>query len=193
MQTKQKKVFIYIFLGLTVLLVVLPFVVAGNELLTKIVERNALYGWIQDNVVPIEAKMMGALLIPFGYKYAFSPSNSMIVVNGINMGITWNCLGWQSFLLLFVSLIVGFRGRYSKLSVVEALGIGIIGTFWLNIFRMLFTVLLAVHMPSVFRIVFHDYLAAGTTVVWLLGFWWFVYAYVLEEQQKLLVGPRKEF
>ena len=69
MLNKQKKVFIYIFLGLTVLLVVLPFVVAGNELLTKIVERNVLYVWIQDNVVPVEAKMIGALLIPFGYKY----------------------------------------------------------------------------------------------------------------------------
>lgn len=183
MLNKQKKVFIYIFLGLTVLLAVLPFVVVGNELLTKIVEQNVLYVWIQNNVVPVEAKMMGALLIPLGYRYGFSPTNSMIVVNGLNMGITWNCLGWQSFLLLFVSLVVGFRGQYSKLSVVEALGIGLLGTFWLNIFRMLLTVLLAVHLPSVFRIVFHDYLAAGTTVVWLLVFWWFVYAFVLQEKR----------
>lgn len=188
MNTKHKKVFIYIFLGLTILLAVLPFVVAGNELLTKIVEQNALYVWIQNNVVPIEAKMMGVLLIPFGYRYAFSPSNSLIVVNGLNMGITWNCLGWQSFLLLFVSLVVGFRGKYSKLSVVEALGIGVLGTFWLNIFRMLLTVILAVHMPSIFRIVFHDYLAAGTTVVWLFGFWWFAYAYILEERKNSKIG-----
>jgi exosortase/archaeosortase family protein len=182
MLTKQKKVFIVILLGLTLLLVTLPFVVTANEILTKIVERNALYVWVQNNVVPVEAKMMGVLLIPFGYEYAFSPSNSMIVVNGLSMGITWNCLGWQSFLLLFVSLLVGFRGRYSRLSIIEALGIGIIGTFWLNILRMLLTVLLAVHAPSIFRIVFHDYLAAGTTVVWLFGFWWFCYAYVLEER-----------
>lgn len=177
---KQKKVFISIFLGFTIVVLVLPFLVSFNEVLTKIVERNFLYIWIQNNIVPLEAKMMGAILMPFGYKYAFSPTNSTIVVNGLNMGITWNCLGWQSLLLLFVSLLVGFRGRYTKISIMEALLIGILGTFWLNIARMLFTVLLAVHAPPLFRIVFHDYLAAGTTVIWLFIFWWFSYSFVLE-------------
>ena len=131
-------------------------------------------------VVPLEAKMMGAILMPFGYNYAFSPTNSVIVVNGINMGITWNCLGWQSFLLFFITLVVGFKGKYTRLSILEALGIGILGTFWLNITRMLFTILLAVHAPPIFRIVFHDYLAAITTVIWLVFFWWFSYSFILE-------------
>lgn len=180
MMPRQKKVFLYIFLGFSLVLVTLPFLVSANEVLTRIVERNVAYLWIQDNIVPIEAKMMGAILIPFGYKYAFSPTNSSIVVNGTVMGITWNCLGWQSFLLFFITLLVGFRGRYKKMSVIEALGIGILGTFWLNITRMLFTILLAVHAPPIFRIVFHDYLAAGTTVIWLFVFWWFSYSFVLE-------------
>lgn len=179
--TKDKQVFRVIFLGISILLAILPFVVTANEFLTRIVERNALYLFLQGTIVPLEAKMMGVLLMPFGYEYGFSQTNSTIVVNGLPMGITWNCLGWQSFLLLFLTLLVGLRGCYTRFSVVEALGIGILGTFWLNIFRMLFTVLLAVHFPAVFRIVFHDYLAAGTTVVWLFGFWWFSYAYVLEE------------
>ncbi len=175
----HKKVFVYIFLGFSLVLVTLPFLVSANEVLTRIVEKNAAYLWIQDNIVPIEAKMMGAILIPFGYDYAFSPTNSVIVVNGLNMGITWNCLGWQSFLLFFITILVGFRGKYSKLSILESLGIGILGTFWLNIGRMLFTILLAVHAPPIFRIVFHDYLAAGTTVIWLFGYWWFSYSFVL--------------
>ena len=179
---KQKGVFTSILLVFSILLIILPFLVSFNEVLTRIVEKNFFYLWIQDTVVPIEAKMMGAILMPFGYRYSFSPSNSAVIVNGLYMGITWNCLGWQSFLLLVVTLLVGFRGRYTKLSILEALGIGLMGTFWLNIFRMLFTVLLAVHAAPIFRIVFHDYLAAGTTVVWLLGYWWFAYAYVLEER-----------
>jgi exosortase/archaeosortase family protein len=176
---KHKKVFISLFLGFSLVLVVLPFLVTANDLLTKLVEHNFLYIWVQNNVVPLEAKMMGAILMPFGYDYVFSPTNSTIVVNGLTMGITWNCLGWQSFFLLFITLLVGFRGRYTKLSILEALGIGILGTFWLNILRMIFTILLAVHAPPIFRIVFHDYLAAGTTLIWLFAFWWFAYSYVL--------------
>ena len=178
--SKQKGVFASIFLVFSILLIILPFLVSFNEVLTRIVEKNFFYLWIQDTVVPIEAKMMGAILMPFGYSYSFSPSNSTVIVNGLHMGITWNCLGWQSFLLLAVTLLVGFRGRYTKSSILEALGIGLMGTFWLNIFRMLFTVLLAVHAAPIFRIVYHDYLAAGTTVVWLFIFWWFAYSFVLE-------------
>ena len=184
---KQKKVFVYIFLGFSLVLVSLPFLVSFNEVLTGIVERNLLYEWIQKNIVPVEAKIMGAILIPFGYDYAFSPTNSIIVVNGLNMGITWNCLGWQSFLLLFITLIVGFRGKYTLASILEALGIGILGTFWLNIARMLFTILLAVHAPAIFRLVFHDYLAAGTTVIWLFVFWYFSYSFVLEPKADVKV------
>lgn len=183
MITKQKKVFISIFLAISIILLILPFLVAANSLLTRIVENNLFYIWVQNNIVPIEAKMMGAILMPFGYKYAFSPTNSTIVVNGLSLGITWNCLGWQSLVLLLVSLFVGLRGQYTKLSLLEVAGIGILGTFWLNIFRMVFTILLAVHAAPLFRIVFHDYLAAITTVIFLVGFWWFSYAFVLEERR----------
>jgi len=181
---KQKKVFLAIILVLALVLATAPLLVTFNEVLTRVVEKNMLYGWIQEKIVPVEAKMMGAILLPFGYEYGFSPSNSIIVVNGMNMEITWNCLGWQSFLLLFVSLAVGLRGRYTRWSMLEALGIGILGTFWLNIGRMLMTVLLAVHAPAIFRVVFHDYLAAITTVIWLFGFWWFSYGYVLQEKEE---------
>lgn len=177
--TRSKKVFISIFLGFTVVLLILPFLVATNEFLTKVIEKNHLYGFIQAKIVPLEAKMMGAMLIPFGYDFIFSSSNNLLSVNGVVMEITWNCLGWQSFLLLFLSFIVGFKGSYSAFSKTEVFLIGILGTFWLNILRMLFTVLLAVHAPPFFRIVFHDYLAAGTTVVWLFFFWHFAYSYVL--------------
>jgi exosortase/archaeosortase family protein len=183
MRNKQKRVFISIFLAFSLLLIILPFLVSFNEVLTRFVEKNFLYLWIQSQIVPLEAKMMGAILMFFGYSYGFSPTNSVVVVNNLNMEITWNCLGWQSFLLLFITFIVGFRGRYKIISVLEALAIGILGTFWLNIFRMLFTILLAIHARPIFRIVFHDYLAAATTVVWLFIFWWFAYSFILEDKR----------
>jgi Na+-transporting methylmalonyl-CoA/oxaloacetate decarboxylase gamma subunit len=55
---KQKKVFIALFLGFSLVMIVLPFLVTANDLLTKIVEKNFLYLWVQNNVVPLEAKMM---------------------------------------------------------------------------------------------------------------------------------------
>ncbi|MDO8340702.1 MAG: hypothetical protein Q7T59_01890 [Candidatus Woesebacteria bacterium] len=180
---KQKKVFMALLAGFSLLILSLPFLVSFNEVLTKIAERNLLYRGVQEYIVPIEAKMLGAILIPFGYNFAFSPTNSMIIVNGVSMGITWNCLGWQSFILLFITLLVGFKGRYKGISIVESLLIGILGTYWLNILRMMFTVLLAVHAPPIFRIVYHDYLAAVTTLLWLIFFWWFAYSYILEEKK----------
>ena len=181
---KEKQTFAVIFALFALSLAILPFLVSFNDLLTQILEKNLFYGFIQSSVVPQEAKVMGAILIPFGYQFGVAQNAQGIVVNGILMGLTWNCLGWQSFLLFLVTLLVGLRGKYQRLSILEAIGIGILGTFWVNIFRMIFTIILAVHLPAVFRIVFHDYLAAIVTVIWLFIFWWFAYSFVLEEKMK---------
>ncbi len=180
----QKKLFTNLFSFLVIILILLPFLTSADNFLTKIVENNSLYGFVQTNIVPVEAKMMGVVLSPFGYRYAYSPTNSTIVVNGTNMQITWNCIGWQSMLLFLLSIFVGLGRRYKISSMFIAVGIGILGTFWVNIFRMLFTVVLAVDAPAIFRVVFHDYLAAIVTIIWLFFFWWFSYSYVLEENGK---------
>lgn len=191
MKNKQKKVFTELLIGFSLILVLLPFTVTFNDVLTRIVEKNILYGWIQANMVPAEAKIMGAMFVPLGYKFAFSPTNSILSINGINMQITWNCLGWQSLVLLLVSFLAGFRGKYRIGSVVEAAVIGILGTFWINILRMFTTVFLAVNSMPLFRVVFHDYLAAFTSVVWLFFFWWFVYKFVLQEKEVEIKQFRK--
>jgi exosortase/archaeosortase family protein len=180
---KQKSVFLAILICFSLILVVLPFLVTFNDVLTKILERNLLYGWIQASIVPLEAKVMGAILIPFGYRFGVAQNADGIVVNGVYMGLTWNCLGWQSLVLFLVTLLVGLRGKYKKLAIFEAVGIGVLGTFWVNILRMVFTIVLAVHLPAVFRIVFHDYLAAIVTIIWLFFFWWFCYSFILREKK----------
>lgn len=176
--SREKQLFLLIFFGFATIIISLPFLMAFNEALTRLVETNLLYTWIQDNIVPWEARFLGAILLPFGYKYFVADGG--IIVNGLYLGLTWNCLGWQSLLLFLVTLLVGLRGRYTRLSALMAILIGFLGIFWLNTLRMLFTVLLAVHFPSIFRIVFHDYLAALTTIIFLFIFWWFAYSFVLE-------------
>ena len=163
-------------------MIILPFIVSFNEALTKLVERFVLYVWIQEHIVPLQTRLVGVLVMPFGLDY--TAYNNGMVVNGLRMGMTWNCLGWQSLLLLGVSLFAGLRGgKYKFLSKVEVLILGLIGIFWVNLIRIAFTVLLAVYALPVFRIVFHDYLAAFTTVAFLLGFWWFAYSFVLVERK----------
>lgn len=182
MRTRQKRVFAVIFFGLIFLLLTLPFTLTVNDVLTRLVQNNFLYAFIQRSIVPIEAKMIGIILKQFRYTVAYSPANSILLVNGLALSISWNCIGWQSFLLFIITLFVGLRTRYTLLSRLEILGFGAFGTFWVNILRMLLTILLAVHTPPVFRIVFHDYLAALTTIAWLFCFWWYAYRFVLEEK-----------
>lgn len=182
MKNKQKKVFIWILIFFSIVLMFLPFVVTINDLLTRIIQKNLFYLLIQNYIVPIEAKMIGVLVGLMGYKYSYYVNESIVLLNGIPMQITWNCLGWQSLLLLMITFVVGFGKRYKLTSIIESILIGFLGTFWINILRMLTTMLLAVHLPSIFRVVYHDYLAAFTSLIWLFLFWWFAYKYVLEER-----------
>lgn len=52
----------------------------------------------------------------------------------------------------------------------------------INLLRMVFIVVGIYYVNTVFALLIHDYLAAITTVVFLIGFWWFSYSFVLEEK-----------
>lgn len=176
----KKRTFSVIFALLAVMLVILPFLVSFNEFLTKVIERFRLYMWVQEQIVPLEVKMVGVLIKPFGINYLAHRGG--MTVNGLYAKMTWNCLGWQSILLLGVTFAVGLRGRYKFWSKAEAVLIGLLGTFLINLLRIVIIVLFLAFAPPVFAVIYHDYLAAIVTIIWLLGFWWFSYAYVLEEK-----------
>ena len=179
---REKKVFISIFALLAVFLAVLPLLVTFNEALTHLVERFNLYLWIQDKIVPVEVKMVGILVKPFGINYLAHREG--MTVNGIYAKMTWNCLGWQSLLLLGVTLFFGLRGNYTLWSKIEVVAIGLLGTFLVNLFRLVVIVLLLVYFRPLFAVVYHDYLAAMVTILWLFGFWWFSYSFVLETKEE---------
>ena len=66
-------------MAVTIILVTMPFVIVINQLLTGLVERNTWYLWIQQAVVPVEAKILGVLLISLGLHFSYSPTNSLAV------------------------------------------------------------------------------------------------------------------
>lgn len=178
----QKKLFQLIFAILAIVLMLLPFFVSFNNLLTSFVEKNRMYGWVQRTVVPVELGMVGVLVKPFWVDVKIVRKD-MLVVNGRRAKVTWNCLGWQSLLLFLITLFFGLGGgRYTFTSKIETAIIGIISLYLINILRMMSTVLLLAYARPIFKIVFHDYLAAIVTITFLFVFWWFAYSFVLEEK-----------
>ncbi|MBI3485945.1 hypothetical protein HY025_03270 [Candidatus Daviesbacteria bacterium] len=104
-------------------------------------------------------------------------------VNGVFVGMTWNCIGWQSLLLLGITLYVGLKNaKYTLYSQIEAILIGLLGTFIINILRLCLIVIILSLSKPIFAVVYHDYLAAIVTILWLFFFWWFCYKFILEEK-----------
>jgi exosortase/archaeosortase family protein len=177
----QKRVFQIALAALAIMLMILPFVVSINDILTKTVEKFGWYIWIQHQIVPWEVKMVGVVVRPLGIDFVAYPEG--FTANDVYAELSWNCIGWQSLFLFLLTLPFGFKGGdYTRLSMIEAFLIGVLGTFLINLSRIVFTVILLVVSRPLFAVVFHDYLAAVITIVWLLAFWWFAYAFVLEEK-----------
>lgn len=195
-QVSQKQTFIYIFLIMVVVLIFMPFITTFNDLLTRIVIGLDFYKVIQNVVVPWEVRMVGVILYPLGLNPGIVGDYLSIESGGTPflVEITWNCIGWQSLLFFLLTAWVGLQGdKYTTGSRLKAWIIGFFGTFLVNIFRIAGVALIAYWLGQNVAIIFHDYGSTLAVLGWLLVFWWFVYAYVLEERQKLLIGSRKEF
>lgn len=172
------------------MLLLLPFITTFNSILTELINKFGLYKSIQNTIVPFESRMIvlivrllkvGAFIAKEGDKASY------YLLKGYEyypVQLEWNCLGWQSLLFLLISFIVGFQGKFTKISMLECILIGLFGTFLVNIFRMVFITVGIYYVNTVFAFLIHDYFAALATIIWLLFFWWFSYKYVLEERQE---------
>jgi len=78
---------------------------------------------------------------------------------------------------------VGLQGdRYTNTSKFKALIIGLLGTFLVNILRIVVVILVAYYMGQFTAAIVHEYGSLLVSIVWLFFFWWFVYSFVLEEK-----------
>jgi len=164
-----------------VMLMVLPLTTTFNESLTRIVEGMFWYRWLQTLVVPYESRILAGILSLIPGIEAYSNIRG-VELNGMQVYVTWNCIGWQSFILFLFSIAVGFGKNFTRSSQLFSLLFGICGLFLLNVFRLSLTAFLALFSPRVFTLLFHNYLAALLTIGWLMFFWWFSYAYLLDEK-----------
>ena len=95
--------------------------------------------------------------------------------------ISWNCIGWQSLILLGVSFISGLRGGHSLEARVQIIVIGIAGTMLLNLLRVAAVAGIAATAGVTPAVLFHDYGGTILTIAFLFGFWLFV--------QRWIIGP----
>ncbi len=184
----QKALFKQILATLVIILAVLPVIVTFSAVLTSFFEKIKLYVWLQDLAVPFESRLVAVLIQLFGIKGIITPGSSFAMVLRTSSGtftpvaLEWNCLGWQSLILLGLTLITGLRGAYTGLSKAQVVLFGILGTFLSNLFRMAFIVILAFYWNSFAAMIIHDYFASFVAIIWMLFFWWFSYRYILEEK-----------
>jgi exosortase/archaeosortase family protein len=166
------------------ILVALPFVTTYNDLLTAGAMRLGIAGPLQ-SVSPIEARMVVALLQLFGVHAAAAGSQLVVWDAGgrpTNLFISWNCIGWQSLVLLGASLAVGLRGLSAETRI-QVFVVGLLGTVLVNVLRVAVVCLLAAAVGRTPALIFHDYGGTLITVGWLFAFWLAAERWLLGERE----------
>ena len=163
------------------LLMLLPLVTTFDDLLTswalQLGANNPLQG-----IVPIEARMVVGLLGLVGIHAAASGSHIVIWDAAGSMHtlfISWNCIGWQSLVLLGISFFSGLRGQQSLEARVQVVLIGVAGTMLLNLMRVAAVAAIAATFGQIPALIFHDYGGTILVVCWLFAFWIFVQRWIL--------------
>jgi exosortase/archaeosortase family protein len=163
------------------LLMLLPLVTTFDDLLTTWAMQLGANSPLQA-LVPVEARMVVGLLGLVGIHAAASGSY-MVVWDGAgamhSLFISWNCIGWQSLILLGVSLISGLRGRHPIEARVQVVVIGVAGTMLLNLVRVAAVAAIAAKVGVTPAILFHDYGGTVLVITYLFVFWLFAQRWIL--------------
>ena len=163
------------------LLMLLPLVTTFNDLLTTWAMQLGAGNPLQA-IVPVEARMVVGLLGLVGIHAAASGSY-MVVWDGAGamhtLFISWNCIGWQSLVLLGVSLLTGLRGRHPIEARVQVIVIGVAGTMLLNLLRVAAVAAIAATIGVTPAVLFHDYGGTLLVITYLFLFWMFAQRWIL--------------
>jgi len=158
----------------------LPFLSTFSSFLTNIFLQWPFYRMVESFIIPYQAKILASFLSLFSIKA--SATSQGVYLQGAFLELQWNCLGWQSAILLLATFVSGFRGKFTWVSRIEVVIIGFLGTYLMNIFRLASIGLVARFGGPYAAFFFHEYLTLALIILWFLFFWWFSYSFVLEER-----------
>lgn len=166
------------------LLMVMPLVTTFDDFLTSWALQLGANNPLQA-LVPVEARMVVGMLSLFGV-HAAASGNYMVVWDRGGMMhtllIAWNCIGWQSLVLLGMTFLSGLRGEQPLEARVQIVFIGIAGTMLLNLMRVAAVAALAATWGQTPAVLFHDYGGTILVVGWLFAFWIFVQRWLLRPE-----------
>ncbi|MBI2327811.1 exosortase/archaeosortase family protein [Candidatus Curtissbacteria bacterium] len=181
----SKDTFVTLFLILVLLLMFFPFMATFNDLLTRIVINFKGYWFIREVIVPFEVRVVAVVLAAMGFDVGVTKEYVVLGTSAPFIAeIVWNCIGWQSILFFAITAFVGLQGdKYTNFSKAKALVIGALGTFLINILRIVVVVISAYYFGQLPATIIHDYGSILAFIAWLFFFWWFSYAFVLEQAE----------
>ncbi len=174
--------------------VILPFVTTFNEFLTKVVESLNFVSVIQGYAAPFIVRIVAAILLAIKIPAAIDGSH-LYLTGGwlpLRIYINWNCVGWQSFILLAFTFVTGLQGPYKLRSKIMTVLIGLEGTFLINIIRILIPTLLAFKFDFLSAIIFHDYLGTLFTLLWMGVFWNYAFGNILTKHSTDTKGTPRD-
>lgn len=166
---------------LAISLMLFPFVSAFNDLLTNWIIGLKGYHLLTDIVVPQEIKWTVTILRFIGIEAVATKEYVLIPGSDKNLlfEIIWNCVGWQSIVMFILTAVIVLSGKFSVLSKLKSITLGVIGTMLVNILRIVLVICLYRFVGGPVALVFHDYGALITNTLWLIGFWLFSYSFLL--------------
>ena len=108
---------LWLFVVGTFVLFLLTFWFPMQDILTHLLMRLGGDTFLQHTTVPYELRFMSTILTLFGFH--IQAGNAYLTWQQAlgkqeYIYFTWNCGGWQSFLLFFVSALPGLAGKFTR-------------------------------------------------------------------------------
>ncbi|MGH2500357.1 MAG: exosortase/archaeosortase family protein [Candidatus Limnocylindria bacterium] len=168
----------------SIALLVMPLFSTFGELLTNAALATGFDALLGRWIAPAEAQAVHGVLALLGLRTSFD-GPILFVGDGarsVALYISWNCVGWQTLLFLLVSLATGLQGEYTLRSRIETALLGTFGIVLLNVFRITVVALVAYAFGRLPAVLVHDYGSIVLTVAYLMAFWLFAFAHLLERR-----------
>jgi exosortase/archaeosortase family protein len=169
------------------LFILWPFIALLSNTLVNIIKNLGWSKFIEYTLVPVETKFILSVLKILGAPvYKDGDVILLLTTSGWEkIKLTWNCTGWQSLLIQIITLLIGLKSNFTRISKLSAVIIGITGIIFINLVRITLFVMLFWKFGKPTTIFFHNYLADLLSAIWLVIFWWFCFVYLLKDKNKM--------